>query len=199
MGLLRELFGPSKDEIWSQLSQEIGARFTKGDWGQNSKVELSDKSWTITLNYVQGKNNSWTIMRAPYVNADGFRFELYRTGLFTGLGKLLGMQDIEIGDPLFDEHFVIKSNMEAKVKQLLDPPGIRAHFESAPGIHLLVKDDEGWFGATFPEGVDELSFETNGLIRDIEELKLLFELFSLLLDQLCRIGSAYEKAPGVRL
>jgi hypothetical protein len=30
-------------------------------------------------------------------------------------------------------------------------------------------------------------------------LKDLFELFSLVLDQLCRIGSAYEKDPGVTL
>jgi hypothetical protein len=27
---LRQLFGPSKDEIWSQLSQEIGADYQKG-------------------------------------------------------------------------------------------------------------------------------------------------------------------------
>jgi hypothetical protein len=27
MGLLRQVFGPSKEEIWSQLSREIGAEY----------------------------------------------------------------------------------------------------------------------------------------------------------------------------
>ena len=109
------------------------------------------------------------------------------------------MQDIEIGDPLFDEDFVIKSNCEEKVKQLLAPQEIRNHFEASPDIYMMVKDDEGWFSATFPEGVDKLYFQACGVIRDVEQLKSLFELFALLLDQLCRIGSAYETEPGVRI
>ncbi len=203
MGLLRALFGPSQDEIWSQLSQEIGARFIRGDWLHGSKVELSNKEWTLTLDtYTVSTGRSsetFTRLRAPYVNPDGFRFELYRTGFFTGLGKLLCMQDIEIGDPLFDEHFVIKSTNEEKVKQLLASQDIRNHFEASPYIHLMVKGDEGWFRANFPNGVDELYFEAYGVIRDVEQLKSLFGLFSLLLDQLCRIGSAYERDPGVRI
>jgi hypothetical protein len=44
---------------------------------------------------------------------------------------------------------------------------------------------------------DELQFTVIGVIKDVERLKLLFELFSETLDQLCRIGSAYEQAPDV--
>ncbi len=62
-----------------------------------------------------------------------------------------------------------------------------------------MKDDEGWFGAKFPEGVDELYFQTHGVIKDKELLKNLFDLFSAVLDELCRQGSAYEKGPGVQL
>ena len=65
-------------------------------------------------------------MRAPYVNPEGFRFTIYRKGLFSDLGKLLGMQDIEVGDPEFDEAFIIKGNDESKVRDALrqpqDPP-----------------------------------------------------------------------------
>ena len=32
-------------------------------------------------------------MRAPFVNKDGFQFEIYREGLFSAMGKALGMQD----------------------------------------------------------------------------------------------------------
>jgi len=34
-----------------------------------------------------------------------------------------------------------------------------------------------------------------GVIKDVERLKLLYELFSETLDELCRIGSARQTAP----
>ena len=71
--------------------------------------------------------------------------------------------------------------------------------ERQPKVHLTVKDDEGWFGETFPDGVDELYFNVIGVIKDVERLKQLYELFAETLGQLCRIGSAYEEDPGVTL
>jgi hypothetical protein len=58
---------------------------------------------------------------------------------------------------------------------------------------------EGWFGPEFPEDVDELSFQDVGVIKDVERLKALFDLFAAGLDQLCQIGSAYKQEPGVTL
>lgn len=62
-----------------------------------------------------------------------------------------------------------------------------------------MKDDEGWFGATFPEGVDELYFQVLGVIRDLDRLKSLFDLFAEILNELCHIGSAYENDPNITL
>ena len=62
-----------------------------------------------------------------------------------------------------------------------------------------MKDSEGWFGPKFPEDVDELHFLVVGVIKDVERLKALFELFAAVLDQLCRIGSAYKQVPDVTL
>jgi hypothetical protein len=47
--------------------------------------------------------------------------------------------------------------------------------------------------------VDELYFQVVGVLKDIERLKSLFELFAEVLDRLCRMGSAYERGPGVML
>jgi hypothetical protein len=106
------------------------------------------------------------------------------------------MQDIEVGVEPFDEEFVIKANDEVKVRALLGNPELCRLIEAQPHIHLSVKDDEGWFGPTFPDGVDELYFSTPGIIKDIDRLKQLYELFTATLEQLCDIGSAYEaKAP----
>jgi hypothetical protein len=195
-------FGPSKDELWRQLSQEIGAEFVEGGlWG--SKVQAHVGPWTVTLDtYTVSTGESsvtYTRMRAPYINPEGFRFMIYRKNLFSDLGKFLGMQDIEVGDPEFDEAFIIKGNDESKVVSLFSNSTIRQMIQDQPGIRLEVNDSEGWFGPRFPEKVDELRFQVVGIIKDVERLKALFDLFATVLDQLCRIGSAYKQEPGITL
>ena len=66
-----------------------------------------------------------------------------------------------------------------------------------PQIRLEVKDSEGWFGPTFPEDVDELHFQVMGVVKEVDRIKALFDLFAAVLDRLCRIGSAAEREPGV--
>jgi hypothetical protein len=196
-------FGPSKDEVWQRLAHEVGADFVGGGSWKGGKVQAHVGPWTVTLDtYTESSGESsvtYTRMRAPYVNPDGFRFRVYRKGLFSELGKLLGMQDIEVGDPDFDEAFIIKGNDESAVQNLFADPKLRALIQAQPKVRLSVKDSEGWFGPRFPEGVDELHFQVAGVIKDVERLKALFELFSVALERLCRIGSGRKEEPGVAL
>ena len=200
MGVLRKLFGPSKEEIWLQLSREIGARYVDGGFWKGDKVETTHGEWTITLDtYTVSTGNSsvtYTRMRVPFVNPDGFRFTIYRKGLFSYIAKWFGMQDIQVGHEPFDEDFIIKGTDQEKLRALFSNPKVRELISLQPEIHFTVKDDEGFSGPRFPEGVDELYFRVPGVIKDVARLKLLYELFGETLDQLCRIGSAYEKAPN---
>ncbi|MBI1853544.1 MAG: DUF3137 domain-containing protein [Planctomycetes bacterium] len=202
MTILRKLFGPSRDEVWRDLSRQIGAEFVDGRWWQRSRVEAHVGEWTVTLDVFvvsTGKSSHpFTRLRAPYVNRDGFRFEIYRKTIFSGLGKRFGMQDIEVGDSELDDAFIFKGNDEAKVRTLLQSAQIRQLLRAQPAVHFQVKDDEGWFGPQFPEGVDELHFQIHGIVKDVNRLKGMFDLFAETLHQLCVMGSAYEKDPGVR-
>jgi hypothetical protein len=203
MTMLRGMFGPSQREIWQQLSAETHAQFVEGSFLKSDKVQAAHGEWIVTLDkYVVSTGKTtvvYTRMRAPYVNPDGFQFKVYRKGFFSGLGKMLGMQDIEVGQPEFDDGFIIKGNDEGKLRQLFANAKIRALISAQKDINFSVKDDEGWFGPTFPDGVDELQFIVVGLIKDVERLKRLYELFAETLDELCRIGSAYQSDPGVTL
>jgi hypothetical protein len=203
MGALRRMFGPSRKEIWRQLSSEIDARYVDGGFWKGDKVQAAHDEWTVTLDTYTVSTGKATIvftrMRAPYVNPGGFRFTVYRKGMFSGIAKMLGMQDIEIGDESFDRDFIIQGSDETRVRELLSNQKIRELIAGQPDIRFTVKDDEGWFGATFPEGVDELYFQVVGVIKDIERLKLLYELFSETLDQLCRMGAAYKQSPDVTI
>lgn len=203
MSIARKLFGPSRKEIWTQLSEEMSARYVDGGFWKGDKVQATHGEWTVTLDTYAVSTGKATIvftrMRAPFVNPDGFRFTVYRKGFFSDLGKLLGMQDIEIGDARFDADFIVKGSDETRVRALLSNARIRDLIARQPQIQFTVKDDEGYFGPAFPEGVDELHFSVVGVIKDIERLKLLYELFAETLDQLCRMGAAYKQPPDVTL
>jgi len=201
MGTWRKLFGPSKQEIWRQLTNEIEAHFVEGGFWKGDKVQATHGEWTMTLDTYAVSTGKTTIvftrMRAPYVNPDGFRFTVYRKGIFSDIAKRFGMQDVEVGDEAFDRDFVIKGTDEAKLKDLFASPRIRELIATKPELQLTVKDDEGWFGPSFPDGVDELYFSVPGVIKDVEQLKRLYALFAETLDQLCRMGSAYKEPPNV--
>ncbi|MCE5324128.1 DUF3137 domain-containing protein [bacterium] len=201
MGILQSIFGPSKDEIWSQLANDMGGLYKKGGFFGTDVLRYRSGEWEVTLDtYTTGKNNTvYTRMRAPFVNKDGLYFRIYRQGFFATIGKAFGMQDIEIGDPYFDDEFIIKGNSEQKIQMLLADPELKDRIRRQPDICLQVKNDEGWFGAKFPSGVDELYFQCYGVLKDKELLKNLFEMFCITLQRLVQIDSAYENDPNVRL
>jgi hypothetical protein len=199
MGFLRDIFGPSKADIWQQLADEANGCFVDGGFLGKSKVVFTHGQWSITLDTYTRDSSTFTRMRVPYVNQDGFRFDIFFENLVSGIGKSLGAQDIQSGDAYFDDRFVIKGNSEQKVRDFLANPRLRELIEAQPSIRFEVRDDEGWFGSTFPDGVDELRFTCSDFIYDTDRLKALYELFAVALDQLCYIGSAYEDDPHVDL
>lgn len=202
MGLLRSIFGPSKKEIWNQIADDIGAVYEDGGFWGHDALRYQSGNWEVTLDtYTTGgkHQSTYTRMRAPFVNKDSLYFVVYREGFFSSIGKMFGMQDVQIGDPFFDEEFVIKSNSEEKIKLLLNGPVLKQLIQEHPDIRFEIKDDEGWFGAQFPEGVDELYFRCYGVVKSEELLLNLFELFCITLERLVRIDSAYEVDPDVAL
>lgn len=197
------MFGPSKEEIWRKLCDETGARLDDGGFWKGKKVVATHGQWTIILDTYAVSTGKVTVvftrMRAPYINPDGFRFTVYRRGFFSDIAKFMGMEDIEVGHPDFDRDFIIKGTDAGKLRALFADSKIRELISAQPEIHFEVKDNHGGWGPAYPPNVDELRFHVGGVIKDVERLKLLFELFAATLDQLCRIGSAYEGAPDVKL
>lgn len=203
----KSIFGPSKDEIWTQIAADIGGEFIEGGfWGKDVLIykhgewQILLDTYTVTTSTgTATTSTTYTRMRAPFINKDNLYFKISRKGFFSSIGKFFGMQDIEIGDSFFDNQFIIKGNDPEKIKLLLADDRIKELCQLQPRIHLRIKDDEGWFGTDFPEGVDELYFERVGVIKETALLKALFGLFCLVLERLVQIDSAYEDDPQVTL
>lgn len=195
MSELKSLFGPSQEKIWRRLSREVGGQFREGGIFTPHAVQVRAEDWLITLDTHafsdSSGSGSYTRLRAPYFNPERFRFEIYRASFFTELWKGLGMQDIEVGYPRFDRDFVIKGNGPGRVRRLFENERIRRLIDAQPKVRLSVKGHEGVF-SKFPAGVDELHFESAGTLKDLAQLRALFDLFAEVLQELCHEGKAYE-------
>ena len=199
-----ELFGPPKEEAWKQLCAEMRADFIDGGFWKGDKVELRvADAWTVTLDVfsvLHGKRRQkYTRLRVPFVSLDDLRFLIYRKGLFAGLGKMLGVQDIEVGEPVFDEAFVIQGNNEAKVRALFANPEIQSLLEDQPEVRFELRDNQGRFWETLPESVDVLQFQVKGVLKDVNQLKGLFYLFIEVLQELYLQGTVSRLDTGVKL
>jgi hypothetical protein len=205
MGYFKSFFGPSRDEVWSALRAQIGGEVIPGTFWRGERLQARVGDWTVTLDeytvmVMIGRVPTQiphTRMRAPFPNPSGFRFSIHRASLFSYLGTLLGMQDIQVGYPEFDEAFVIKSNNEAAVKTLCGSERLRALVTAQPKFQLSVHDDEGWFGTKYPPMVDVLVFNVADRIREVERLKGLYDVFAETLDQLSEMGLAGSGTGGV--
>lgn len=197
MSLLHRIFRPHIRTIWQQVSDEIGADFIPGKGFRGADtIRAYHENWTIIIDtHKRGRRPIITRIRAPYINADSFYFRIFNKGAFSGIKSLSGMQDIQIGFPGFDEEYIIQGNDERKLRQMFTPERIRKVITWQPAIHLWNLEDKSWITDEWGEGLNELSFQTRGVIADIDQLRDLYELFADILNHLCHIGSAYEDDP----
>jgi hypothetical protein len=185
---------------WEPLVAELGGEMTRGGFFRNTVVRIPVRGWTVVLTCWSWSTpdrplktrdrHVHTQLTAPFASPTGFRFAVSRKSFLSNLAKRLGMQDVAVGDPWFDEQFIVKSN---------DETCVRALFADARLRHLLLDQLElmelpNVCFEVQPPG--ELHFDVPFYIDDLHRLKQLIELFAQALDQLVRIGGAVPPSPA---
>lgn len=83
---MRKWFGPSREDVWRELTQQIDAQYVEGSFWRGDSVEATHGAWTITLDTYTVSTGKVTMiftrLRAPFLNPDGFRFSVARAGVF---------------------------------------------------------------------------------------------------------------------
>lgn len=166
----------ARTTAWRQLANDLGAEFVPGGLFRGSKVVARAGHATVTLDTYSipsgDSSTTYTRIRAPLQNRDGFQFRVFREGLVGKIDKALGMQDLEIGIPEFDDVFVVQANDETKVRALLSNAKTRELIQGEPGLHIRITKN------------NELHFEEKGVLSNLTRLKSLFELFFDILSRL---------------
>lgn len=193
------LFGPPLKEVWQQLANEINAEFIKGSFAKSARVEKKYKHWIILLDTYTvntGKSSvTYTRMRIPFRRENDITFKLSRKNIFSGLGSMFGMPLIGTYDYDFDDEFVIKGNDESVIRDIFQNQGIKDKIKLQKKLNLKVTPYKEKKSPTD----SELYFQMTGVLKDIEKLKNLFDLFSELMDELSKNGVASLEKPMMRL
>ncbi len=189
------------EETWAEFCGRVDA--VAAEYLRAGRAGLRYRGWCVTIdtNVVPAGAAAAVVtrVRAPFVGRGRFRFKLQRRDILDALARRLRIHSSETGQTDFDREFVIRSENDAAVRRLFDSRDIRRLIQSQPSINLEARGGDGPFGATLPEGVDELVLRAPGFVTDAERLRRLFALFALTLDRLCETGAACLDEPGVTL
>ena len=120
-----------------------------------------------------GKNRTtYTRIVTSVNNLTQLSMKVYQETVFSKVGKLLGGQDIQIGNEQFDQRYIIRGQPEMDVVLLLSSIGLQQKLLQDRTFNFDLKGSE-------------LYFEKRGIERNVDQLQRVFDL-------LCDIAEAVE-------
>jgi len=111
-------------ETWRQVAAELGINVSGGSGMSRPTLTgtLAGLPITIDTYVVSSGKNSTTYTRYLVTYPPlGFDLQLKREHAFSGITKMFGQQDVEIGDNLFDDAFLVKTSNPTQARALLTP------------------------------------------------------------------------------
>lgn len=118
-----------RNQTWQVVAESLGLALLQSDlWtapqleGELDGVKLHA---TIEMEDSGESTNHFIRVRAavPVILPEGLT--LYREGVFQRLGKAMGSEDIQVGDPELDASFIIKGQNTHQIVRLLRVPLVR--------------------------------------------------------------------------
>lgn len=139
-------------ESWTPYatSRDFTVVAGEGPWYQRSPVRMRGDvedvgitidTYTVSSQDADGTNRSKTYTRLVANAAEPLaaKVSLYREHAFSGIGKLLGFQDVETGDVAFDREYVVKADVEGAARELLDARSRNALVALPEGVTTTYK------------------------------------------------------------
>jgi len=196
MSLRSSVFGWKS--VWMDFAEERRGEFVDGTNHVTVKVRIPSKPWTFSMRMLSnalGKDET-TIIATPYIARHPFKFAIRNSNSMEEFAKVLGLQDIVIGEPEFDKEYIIQGNNELLVKDFLADRGLRKAIQLQKAINLRIVDSRNnHFGITPPPHVDVLTFVEKGAINSFDRVTSLHDLFDGMLDRMAQLEFAAHQEP----
>lgn len=138
--------GMKADEAWETAAESIDGQFEAGGMVAKPKLSGTVDGYAVRVTTkTRGSNNhrkTYTVYRILYPTL-GFHMRLSEQGMFSGVKKLFGGRDVEVGDDAFDENVIVDAEAERKVVAFLTDERRRVVREFLDGRdEAEIRDDE---------------------------------------------------------
>ena len=110
------------DDTYQRVARSLGGRSVSGGVWHRPAIRFSHAGGQASIDIYStgGKHQKYyTQLHLRWPDAR-LRCEVYPERFIVGIGKLLGMQDIQIGSPRFDARYLISGNSDEAIRRLLN-------------------------------------------------------------------------------
>jgi hypothetical protein len=186
--------------VWKEFAEEFQGSIDdpnedSSQTGMSIMVPVSGTPWFLVYTMDPGAKggHSHTTIDANYAPRGDFKFAIHPQKKIDDLSKLLGMQDIIIGDKEFDPHFVVKGSDVSLVRDLFSSEQLRAAILEEPTVQIWAhseKSESKLSPRVLVAQPHVLSLRVPGAVDEFERLKRLGDLMRLVLTTLCQVEAA---------
>jgi hypothetical protein len=157
---------------WSQVAAELGGvhqlqtKWWRGDEHITATVHGVPVKLDVYVVSTGKTTHVYTRVAGAFLHGPGPKLKVQKKGFLQAIGKALGMQDVPLGDPLFDETFIVKADNIAVARRLWSPETLAR----------MMGFTDTWIG-TKPAGVELIG---GGRWEDPVRMRGAMELVALL-------------------
>lgn len=186
--------------VWKEFSDAHNGTYLLGSYDQEDGVEITYRNHKIVFDRFmlyqviggQSHDKEFTRIRFEFKSPDNLKFRIITQTLIDSVGKLFGLQDIQVGDKEFDFRFLISGTDEFKVKAIFSHDLIRKFILDQEDILLQALDGKGIYDEPIQKDHIMLYYLSETRIRTKDQLEALLRFYKLLIDELIRLGSVQE-------
>ncbi|MBZ0167233.1 MAG: hypothetical protein K8I00_10550 [Candidatus Omnitrophica bacterium] len=163
-------------ELLQRIAAQHGGSYDPGTNRRPPKSVISHQGHDVEVYYRARTRykNGCTIGECGVFGTKDFEFCIYVKTLLSDVAKLVGMQDVVIGQPVFDQKFIIKTNSPLLIKEFLSPD-VCKQILSLPKPHMAIKLNKG-----------RLVLSVEEMFKDIRDYDQLIGLTQKLAEELDR-------------
>ena len=171
----------TRQQAWSELAVRTSLTFEPGALFSPMRVTGTYRGRPLALDtYTRSSGKSsttYTRIRMSVNNPSALSLAIYDENVLSKLGKVLGMQDIQVGDDELDRRFTFKGRPEPVLASLLTSAGLRQKLLEARSVHVEANGQEVYW-------------QHRGAESNADYLQFLFDLLSDLAEAVDRAGGA---------
>lgn len=166
----------SQKGLLQQIAAQHGGTYDPGTNRRPPKSVISQQKHDVHVYYRPRARhkNARSIVECGDVGAQDFEFCIYGRTILSDVAKMAGMQDIVIGQPVFDQKFIIKTNKPLLIKEMLNPE-LCKQILSLPKPRMAIKLNKG-----------RLVLSVEEMFKDVREYDQLIVLAGKLVAELDR-------------